>query len=136
MTVDIKHVSRNFGLNILRPVRVSQSVLGLVEMLTRWADTDNHHRFAVTTEGELEKSRQLRIAIRDVVRFAWVAERVDAAAQGKQRLVDVGTFPQPFSSVLSRTRTFTTSQVDDTQCCHCVRFMYISVAVLLSNVYL
>lgn len=69
-----------------------------------------------------------------MVSFPGITQGVNAAAQSKQRFVDVGTFGETLSSVLGSARSLTTCQVDDAEGSHGVGFVDRSVAVLGGDV--
>lgn len=134
MTVDIVDIPRNFGLNVLRSVCVTQSILGLVKMLTGWTDADDHDCSAIATKGEFQQTGEFRISVRHMISLARVAKRIDAASQGKQRLVDVGSFKEALPSILCSACTLASSKIDNAESRHCVRLVDIGVAVLLGDI--
>ena len=134
VTIDVEHIPRNFGLDILRSVGITQCVLGLVEMLAGGANTDNHHCFAVAAKRELQQTGELRVSVGNVVPLPWIAESVDTASQGQERLVDVRTLHQPFTPILRGAGALAACQVDNTESGHRMRFVDVSVAIFLGDI--
>lgn len=134
MAVDIEDVLGDLGLDVLRPICVPQGVLCLIKVRTGGADANNHDGLAVSTEREFQQSCELRVSVRHVVALPLVAQGVDTASQGEQRLVDVGTFRQTLASVLRGTSTLTAGQIDDAERGHGVRLVDRGVAVFGGDV--
>ena len=103
-------------------------------MRARRADADDHDGLAVSAERELEEPRQLGVPIRHVVLLPRIAQRVDAAPEREQGLVDVGPFQQPLAAVLRRAGPFAAGQVDDAERGHRVRLVDVGVSVPLRDV--
>jgi len=74
------------------PVGVFEGVVGVLKVHRGRGHVGDHDCAAVATERVLEESCELGVAIGNMSALpSRITERVDAIAQGEQRLVDVGT---------------------------------------------
>ena len=64
---DVKHVALHHCLDLLRSVRILQSVQRVLVRCERWGDVGDHDRSTVTAQGVLKEPGQLGVTIRDML---------------------------------------------------------------------
>ena len=124
MPVDVQQVARHLGLNVLGLVGILECVVCLVVMRTRRTHTCDHNSLAIATEGKLEQAGQLAVPVRDVsapcasaLVHVRLTQCIDAAAQRKERSVDIGAFLHPHAVIRCRRRTLRACEINDIQRC-------------------
>lgn len=92
---------------------VLESVDGLLVVFTQTAQTSDHYRFCVSSQGILQKTGQFGVPVgHELASFMGFTEQIDASSQSQQASIDIGSFLQPKTSIFSYSRSFTASQVN------------------------
>ena len=112
----MQQVARHLGLNILRLVCVLERIVRLVVVCARRTHACNHDRLAVAAQRKLEQARQLAVAVGYMpAPAAALAQRTDAAAQRKQRAIDIRTLFHAQALVVRRRSALRSGKVDNVQ---------------------
>ena len=107
--VEINHflVRLNTHLDVLRSVRIFQSIYGFFVLVARWTDSCDHHSFTVTSQWIFEHACQLRVSERNKeTLLRLISECIDAIGKSKKWCVNFCPFSQSNSSVLSHCTSF------------------------------
>ncbi len=82
MEFDVKHVALHHCLDLLRSIRILQSVQRILVGCERWGDVGDHDRPTVTAQGVFKEPGQLGVSIRDMLLLLLCRVHLSQLTQG------------------------------------------------------